>query len=455
MLDSLKRELKKFEKKSKVLVQGGNLLPINNVTIVKENAKTKKILSDSDIIRYLGPETGKIPIPFHNFCKDLNIDLSKQSENDIIKDYGEYFNTESCSCPSSFKRTREKITFSLLDLITSAGEQKFLKSPWGIYSRSKVFYGIGAFGEMLIKQEDRISLNEILMFNNKPFYLELTGNKYEDNVTILEKLTLKLTVSYHVKDMDAFKNYMSKKHLKFLFRIVESDFMSPKLSYDITVAVEIPKEFTSEKEDSIITANINIAANIFHMMLSALTYKKKLFKNFGGARVTSNIKDVKNEKHVWFGESNDIRIIRLLDLEAKFLDEKIFPHFNGMHKNRRISWERLYSIMKDFETFYSEFENENISVPSGPDTSKFTATKSGWVKLDKDFNSGVTQYSCGSYFKYGLKVGGNYQFGNPFGILKYILIYISRTYGLPLYSDKSSLYIRSTSGTNWSAIGIG
>lgn len=455
MLESIKRELKKFEKKSKVLVQGGHLLPINNMTIVKESAKSKNILSDSDIIRYLGPETGKIPILFQTFCKDLNIDLVKRSSFNILEEYGEYFNTESCSCPKYFRKNEEKITFDLLDLITSADEYKFSKSSWGLHHRAKVFYGIGNFGEMLIKQEDRISLNEILLFNSKPFYLEIGENKYNNNTLLLNKFKLFERLQQYVDNMEAFKTYMEEKHLNFLFRVIESDFMSPKLSYEITVAVEIPKVFTSDNKDGIIVNTFKIAASTFHMMLSALTYKKKLFKNFGGTRITSNIKDVKNEKRVWFGESNNVRIIRLLDLEAKFLDEKIFPHFNGMHKNRRISWERLYSIMKDFETFYSEFENENISVPAGPDTSKFTATKSGWVKLDKDFSSGMTQYSCGSYFKYGLKVGGNYQFGNPFGILKFILIYISKTYGLPLYSDKSSPCIRSTSGTNWSAIGIG
>lgn len=455
MLKSLKRELKKFEKKSKVFVLGGNLLPINNVTIIKESAKTKKILSDSDIIRYLSSETEKITIPFHNFCKDLNIYLSKQSENDIIKEYGDYFNTESCSCPTSFKRTGEKIVFSLLDLITSNGKYTFPKSSWTKPVSDNVLCGIDEFGQLLFQKLDNIPLYEIRFSKKTPFYLELSDDKYKDNILLLKQFGLFDKLFNYINDSEIFEKILKENNLKFLFRITDNFHLIPKDTFGIRVAVEIRKEFTYNKEADIIFNNLEISKETFKKMVSALIYKKKLFKNFGEAKITSNIKDVKNEKHIWFGESNGVRVVELLDSEAKFLDEKIFPHFNGMYKNRRISWNRLYSIMKDFETFYSEFENESVSVPAGPDTSKFTATKSGWVKLDKDFNSGSTYYSSGRYFKYGLKVGGNYQFGNPFGILKYILLYISRTYGLPLYSDNSPLSITSTSGTNWSAIGIG
>lgn len=68
---------------------------------------------------------------------------------------------------------------------------------------------------------------------------------------------------------------------------------------------------------------------------------------------------------------------------------------------------------------------------------------------------GESFYSSGTYYKYGLKVGGNFTYGKPGAVMLYLLKYIEKFYGLPNYSDGSKIYIRSNGGTNFSAVGVG
>ena len=68
---------------------------------------------------------------------------------------------------------------------------------------------------------------------------------------------------------------------------------------------------------------------------------------------------------------------------------------------------------------------------------------------------GESYYSSGTYYKYGLKVGGNFTYGKPRAVMLYLLKYIEKFYGLPNYSDGSKIYIRSNGGTNFSAVGVG
>ena len=116
----------------------------------------------------------------------------------------------------------------------------------------------------------------------------------------------------------------------------------------------------------------------------------------------------------------------------------------------------MEEIFKRLAIFYNEYKNEDAYVPSGPDTSKFVATKSGWVKFATRFTTDISKHSgLGTYFYYGLQIGGNFTYGRPKIILEYILMFASKHYGLPRYDDGSRVGIRFSSGTNWSAVGIG
>ena len=80
---------------------------------------------------------------------------------------------------------------------------------------------------------------------------------------------------------------------------------------------------------------------------------------------------------------------------------------------------------------------------------------SGWIRFDKDFVVNGGYYCFNRTFTYGLKIGGNFKYGNPRFMMNYVLKYISHTYGLPLYEKGEKPSIQKTDGTNWSVIGVG
>ena len=115
--------------------------------------------------------------------------------------------------------------------------------------------------------------------------------------------------------------------------------------------------------------------------------------------------------------------------------------------------ELLYSYIDDKFLWKSMDEIDNNMYPVY--IRKFTTTVSGWIRFDKDFVVSGGYYGFSRYFTYGLKIGGNFKYGNPRFMMNYVLKYISHTYGLPLYEKGEEPSIWKTDGTNWSAIGIG
>ena len=163
--------------------------------------------------------------------------------------------------------------------------------------------------------------------------------------------------------------------------------------------------------------------------------------------------DIKKEKQIWLTEDKTIKHRTLTDEECVFFNDRILPILKKIKK--RCLWWELEIIFKEFEQFYKEFNNRDASIPSAPDTSKFTATVSGWIRFDKDFVVNGGYYCFNRTFTYGLKIGGNFNYGNPRFLMNYILNYIKCTYGLPVYGEGEKPSIQKTDGTNWSAIGVG
>ena len=143
----------------------------------------------------------------------------------------------------------------------------------------------------------------------------------------------------------------------------------------------------------------------------------------------------------------------LTDEECVFFNDRILPILKKI--NKRCLWSELETIFEEFEQFYKEFNNRDASIPSAPDTSKFTATVSGWIRFDKYFVVSGGYYGFNRTFTYGLKIGGNFKYGNPRFMMNYILKYINHNYSLPIYGGRKKPSIWKTDGTNWSAIGVG
>ena len=167
--------------------------------------------------------------------------------------------------------------------------------------------------------------------------------------------------------------------------------------------------------------------------------------------------DCKKNKRVWF-KNNDpyykIAFAKINKEELELLDN-IHDVLKSSTRGRPLRWSQYECIFQMIEDLYSKYNRQDIQVPSAPDTSKYLVNKAGWLKFDKSFS--VTEGYCQfqRYFHYGIKIGGNFNWGEARTVIKYIFKAIEKYYGLPTYSDGSKPSLRMTSGTNWSAVGIG
>lgn len=141
--------------------------------------------------------------------------------------------------------------------------------------------------------------------------------------------------------------------------------------------------------------------------------------------------------------------------EISLFEKEIFTILKNYKNKEEIKYADMQKIFYTLGEFYSKNENENTSVPAGPDTSKFTATKSGKINIKESFKTGETQYSNGQYFAIGLQIGTNYTYGNPYILAESVLKYIEKEFNLCKYSDGKQSYIKNSHGTSWGAIGIG
>lgn len=120
-----------------------------------------------------------------------------------------------------------------------------------------------------------------------------------------------------------------------------------------------------------------------------------------------------------------------------------------------LGWTGVEAFIRDISEEYSESQRETSHVPAGPDTSKFSATVSGFIRpMASPSTLGQSQYSCGSYFHKALQVGGNAKTKPElFEKLRYVLPRLSKPLGYT-GSDTKVAYKESL-GTNFSTYGIG
>lgn len=461
MLKSFERELKVASKEKPGIIYQSALVCKTTMIIPKRD---HDILFEEDYVKL---EVGQeIDLSYLKWIFRNRLGLGTQ-KIDLVKwfqevwDVGFLKNTFEIKNTNNLKKLKKNnpIATLILDALISKDGFDYEKnrSSWYSSNNSNCLININTIGELKYYNLDKqymsaLNFQNVITYPNYRYNIDykirllkdlglydciIDKIRYVDCESIsLEKADEILRCSYEVRSVNILVSIKRDKNL------------------DIEDS-EIVIKYGVEYKDELISQTILTSEKEFNGLCNEILLKKKEFHNFSNILKMSNIKDIRAEKALWYTDSGKIVTVNLTEEELNFLNEKIFPQFNGMHKGRRISWERLYSILKDFENFYSEFNNVDDYVSSAPDTSKFIACKAGWVKLDIDFTAGESQYHRGTYFKYGLKVGGNYKYGNPFNVLKYMLLLVANRYGLPNYKDGKDLCIRTTSGTNWSAIGIG
>lgn len=134
---------------------------------------------------------------------------------------------------------------------------------------------------------------------------------------------------------------------------------------------------------------------------------------------------------------------------------KITEELKEIEKNLDFSWVGLGNLFMDLCDRYSNLQVDATSVPAGPDSSKFRATKSGFIRtLSKGERFGASSYSCGTYIHKGIQIGGAVVNKRE---LEDSIIYLGSLFNGKLkYSnaETSPRFIYSY-GTNFSIYGIG
>lgn len=456
MIRSLEKALTKFGKTNIELVLNSELTSkVGNIIIPK--MKYNHILTEDMFYSHIDNET----ITYKKLCSELGISWDDVDET-FDEKYKQIFQVNNNWNKKEGKKNNQK-ALEILDLIITEDGWKASKSNWYSNVSNNLIDSINSFGFPEVKSiekpnythfnivtKDKLLVVDPEILTNKIQILKLL-NLYN---AAIGRIALDLGIGLD-EALKKFELYLANYSLQLVTKIEICTFDKKVSRVIIKVGVIIPTK-VNEVKDRLITSSCIIIYDDFIRISNMLVARKKLFKTFKKKEIQiTDLKSLKKEKILWFNDSPNFYMHNMLENEIILIEDTIRCSLNRHRKTISISWSTLKNIFDSVQLFYSQFENESISVPSGPDTSKFTSTKSGWVKFDKDFRMGESYYSRGTYFKYGLKVGGNFKYGNPNATMLYLLKYIEKFYGLPFYSDGSKIYIRCGCGTNFSAVGVG
>lgn len=460
MLKSLERELNNFSKQTSVLVRQSQLKSKKGNFIIPKEREVNSgniILFNDEYHIHNGSEL----IKFDILKKELNDQRTEQT-TDLVKDYSENF--EIINHFDFFKNrsnhSNVKLLGKILDCLLTHKGWENRKSNWFIDDQESEFItSIDNIGKLNISNDKRQFLYRLSFNINSLVYLD---QKIDKKMGLINLFNLKDIVYLIMGDTleeqkRILESYLSNHSLQFLVKFEKPGRIDGGV-IRITVAVEVPEKLTGTSA-KLIKHSFSVQYNVFDMVTNQILARKKLLNKFGLSRYNfSKLGDIKREKAIWInqGDGNIYTYEIENQKEIELLEESLKYIKTNTKKGYNVSWTTMEEIFIRMEKYYSKFENENAYIPSGPDTSKFVATKSGWIKFAKKFLADISKHSgLGTYFHYGLQVGGNFKYGRPKIILEYILLFASKNYGLPKYDDGVKVGIRFSSGTNWSAIGIG
>ena len=456
MIRSLEKALNKFGETNSALVLNSELTSkVGNIIIPK--TRLENILTEDMFYSHFGSEV----IAYKKLCAELGISW-RDVEDTFDEKYKQIFKVNNKWGAKERKKNNQKV-LEILDLIITEDGWKASKSDWYSNIPNNLIESIDSFGFPEVKSiekpnyihfniaaKDKLLIVDPIILNDKIQILKLL-NLYDD---VISRIALDLGVD-NVAALEKLESYITNYSLQLVTKIEICNLDKNVSRVIIKTGVIIPTKI-NEVKDRLITSTCVITYDDFIRMSNMLVARKKLLKAFRKKEIQlTDLKSLKKEKVLWFNDSPHFYMYELQDNEIKLIEDTIKCNLSGYRKTIKINWLVLKNIFDSVQLFYTQFENKNISVPSGPDTSKFTATKSGWIQVGKDFRMGESYYSSGTYYKYGLKVGGNFTYGKPRAVMLYLLKYIEKFYGLPNYSDGSKIYIRSNCGTNFSAVGVG
>ena len=425
---SLERELKKYNKLNFIPVVGQTFNFNKYVVVLPKEPKQRIFDVDNETKTY--PESQSIEI--QQFCKENNFEVQE-----FLKTYKSIISFKPLKYTIRSSHLKVLETFFKLNL-TEDG----LKSNDSNWSNSS-FIGSGfleeidTFGNIVFSKEDYRNTN----------YHSFRNTKINDNrMEALENLGLLKNI--RKVSIDDLREYQKNYSIRIMYKIQKKgNFLN------ISFCLELPEKLLKSEDSVLHRIEFKVSQEIFQKVLSMELLRKKSIKEFSMESKFIPLEAIKKEKLLWLTEDKDITSRQLTEEEIEFFDERILPILKKIKK--RCFWTELETIFEEFEQFYKEFNNRDASIPSAPDTSKFTATVSGWIRFDKYFNVSGGYYGFSRNFTYGLKIGGNFNYGNPRFMMNYVLKYISHTYGLPIYGGGEKSAIWKTDGTNWSAIGVG
>ena len=425
---SLERELKKYNKLNFIPVVGQTFNFNKEVVILPKVSNQRVFEVDSEVKTYFKSQSLEI----YNFCKENNFEIQ-----DFLDIYKNKISHKPLKYTIKSLYLKALKTFFRLNL-TEEG-LKLYNGNWSnsSFGGSGFLEGINSFGEIVFSKGD---------YKNKNYHsfkdIRINDSKMEvlENLGLLENIR-----SVSLEDLI---EYQKTHTMTILYKIQKNGKF-----LNISFCLELPKKLLNSEESCLHRIEFKVSHETFQKILSMEILRKKLIKEFSMESKFIPLGDIKKEKLIWFTEDKKTISRSLTEEEIEFFEDRILPILKKIR--RHCPWSTLETIFEEFEQFYKEFNNDNTSVPSAPDTSKFTATVSGWIKFDKDFSVSGGYYGFTRSFTYGLKIGGNFKYGNPRFMMNYVLKYISHTYGLPIYGGGEKSAIWKTDGTNWSAIGVG
>lgn len=426
--NSLEKELKKYNKMNFIPVVG-QMFNFNKDMIVLSKTSNHRIFEmDHEAKTYLKNQSTEIC----NFCKENNLEMQ-----DFLDVYKNKISHKSLKYTIKSLYLKALKTFFRLNL-TEEG-LKLYNGNWSnsSFGGSGFLEGINSFGEIVFSKGD---------YKNKNYHsfkdIRINDSKMEvlENLGLLENIR-----SVSLEDLI---EYQKTHTMNILYKIQKNGKF-----LNISFCLELPKKLLNSEESRLHRIEFKVSHETFQKILSMEILRKKLIKEFSMESKFIPLDDIKKEKLIWLTEDKNTISRSLTEEEIEFFEDRILPILKKIRK--QCSWSELETIFEEFEQFYKEFNNRDASIPSAPDTSKFTATVSGWIRFDKDFGVSGGYYGFPRNFTYGLKIGGNFNYGNPRFMMNYVLKYISHTYGLPLYEKGKKPSIHKTDGTNWSAIGVG
>lgn len=121
-------------------------------------------------------------------------------------------------------------------------------------------------------------------------------------------------------------------------------------------------------------------------------------------------------------------------------------------------WNGLHKLLSVIESDYQHLTTNESSSPSAPNSSIFRAIHHGFIKFsDRGERIGTSQYSCGSYVHYSMKIGSNCKNTEELrGLLLFVLSYYTKYLTLSNSDGKTtSTSIVYQRGTAHDVIGIG